>query len=134
MKIINLVFAFLLPALLGACASTPVISTDTVVSNKSELLIGEYGYWRRDCSNRHFDIYIEKYPQGGDLRFEVGELSIPEDPEIGSSGNCAGQQVQSKKVIYVADPDFVGKDSVSYVVKSSLLLGSKVYDVTIDVQ
>lgn len=123
-----------LPVLLGACASVPVVTKDTSLRQNSEVIIGEYGYWLRDCSNRHFDILIEQYPQGGDLRFEVGSLLIPDDPGVGSAGNCVGKEVQSKKVIYVAKPNFVGQDSVSYVVKSSVLLGSTVYDVNIDVQ
>lgn len=123
-----------LSMLLGACASVPVATDVKSLPKNSEVLIGEYGYWQRDCSNRHFDILIERYPQGGDLRFEVGSLMIPEDPAIGSAGACAGQQVQSKKVIYVAHPNFVGQDSISYVVKSSFLLGSKAYDVNIDVR
>lgn len=125
----------LLGIVLGGCASTPVINQDKVLSEKrAELLVGEFGYWRRDCSDRHFDIYIERYPVRGDLRFEAGRIVIPENPDTGSAGNCVGKQVQSKKIIYIADPDFVGQDSVSFLVKSTLLLGSKVYDVNIDVQ
>ena len=68
------------------------------------------------------------------MRFEVGTLLIPEDPLVGSSGKCAGQQVQSKKVVYIADPGFVGKDSVRYVVKSAALLKAKAYEVDLVVK
>ncbi len=119
---------------LSACASIPVISKDRTLPKNSETVIGEFGYWRRDCSSRHFEIFIEQYPQGGDLRFEVGSLEIPEDAEVGSSGSCAGQQVQSKRLVYVARPDFVGEDMVSYTVKSSFLLGSKIYAININVR
>lgn len=134
MKNICLAMVPTLSLLLGACGTVPTVSRDTSLPQNTELLIGEYGYWRRDCSDRHFDILIERYPKSGDLRFEVGSLLIPDDPEIGSAGDCVGEQVQSKKVIYVANPNFVGQDSVSYVVKSTVFLGSTIYDVNIDVR
>ncbi len=120
--------------MLSACASNQVISKVKTVPKNSELLIGEFGYWKRDCSRRHFDIAIERYPKGGELRFEVGSLIIPQDPLVGSSGKCVGKEVQSKKVVYVADPGFVGNDSVRYVVKSSALLKDKAYEVDLKVQ
>lgn len=134
MKNVCLMLALTHPLILGACASVPVVARDTSLPQNTELLIGEYGFWRRDCTDRHFDILIEQYPESGDLRFEVGSLIIPEDPEFGSAGNCVGERVQSKKVIYVANPDFVGQDSVTYVVKSTMFLGSTVYDLNIDVR
>ena len=118
---------------LGACAGNPVIKKDTRLARNSEKLIGEFGYWKPDCSKQHFDIFIEQYPEGGDLRFEVGTLVIPDEPIVGRAGKCVGQSVQSKRVVYIPDEDFVGLDFVSYVVKSSVFLGDKSYDVRIRV-
>jgi len=134
MKVIYSIAMFTLINMLSACASMPVESKTKTLYKNTELLIGEYAYWRRDCEARHFDISIEQYPQGGDLRFEVGTLMVPENPEIGSAGNCAGKEVQSKKVIYVANPDFVGQDALSFVIDASFLLGKKAFDFNINVK
>jgi len=135
MKNVFVMFVYAALMVLGGCASTPIVTSDKVLGTKgTELLVGEFGYWRRDCTDRHFDIYIERYPVGGDLRFEAGKIVIPENPDTGSAGNCVGQTVQSKKIVYIANPNFVGQDSVSFLVKSSFLLGHKVYDVNIDVK
>lgn len=127
---LTLVLSFLL----GACAGVPVITEERTLDKNSERIIGEYGFWRRDCSNMHFDILIEQYPKSGDLRFDVGSLVVPDNPDVGSAGKCAGKEIKSKKIVYIANPDFVGQDSVVYVVKSSFLLGQKQYDVIIDVE
>jgi len=116
---------------LGACASNPKVNKQVEGVINTEMLIGEFGYWNRNCSNRHFDILIEEYPKGGDLRFEVGSLRIPDEPPVGSAGSCAGQPVQSKRIVYVPYANFAGSDFVRYVVKSSFFLGSKAYDVQI---
>ncbi len=118
---------------ISACASNPIVTKETRLSKNAEQVIGEFGYWKRDCSSRHFDIFIEQYPKSGDLRFEVGSLIIPEDPIVGASGKCVGQPVQSKRVIYIPFDDFTGTDFVSYVVKSSVFLGAKSYNVSIDI-
>jgi len=134
MRKAGLFIMFGLSLTLGACASNPVITKEQSLSKNTEILIGEYGYWKRDCSNRHFDIYIEEYPKGGDLRFEVGSLTIPEKPLVGRSGKCAGKPVKSKRVFYVPSHDYSGEDYVEYVVKSTRLLGSAAYSVNIKVE
>jgi len=121
--------------LLGGCATTgPAVNQAKSLPKNSEILIGEFGYWKRDCTKRHFDIYIEEYPQAGELRFEVGRLVIPNDPIVGSAGSCVGKSIQSKRVFYIPNPDFIGNDFVSYAVKSSRLMNEKVYDIDINVQ
>ena len=134
MKPIQLIITLGSLITLAACASNPVVVKEKALTKNSEVLIGEFGYWKRDCSDRHFDIYIEEYPKEGDIRFEVGSLVITEQAIVGSPDGCVGQSIKSKKVIYIPDPDFVGDDSVSYVVKSSKLLGDKAYDVNINVK
>ncbi len=134
MKPIQLIITLASLITLGACAAKPVVVTEKVLPKNSEILIGEFGYWKRDCSNRHFDIYIEEYPKEGDIRFEVGSLIITDKAIAGSPNGCVGQSIKSKKVIYIPDPDFVGDDTVSYVVKSSKLLGDRAYDVNINVE
>jgi len=120
--------------LLSSCASNPVVQKTMQLSANKEVLIGEFGFWRRDCSDRHFEILIDEYPRGGELRFEVGDLVVPEDPIIGSAGKCVGEPITSKKVFYVANRGFTGTDFVSYTVKSSMFLQRKVYNVVINVE
>jgi len=134
LKIPSVIQVIAIALLVGGCASNPVVNKAQALPKNSEVLIGEFGYWKRDCSTRHFDIFIEEYPKAGDLRFEVGSLVIPDDPIIGSAGECSGLPVQSKRLIYIPDENFVGDDSVTYVVKSTKLLGDKAYDVSINVQ
>jgi len=118
----------------GACVSNPVVSKVQSIPMNSEVLIGEYGYWKRDCSDRHFDIHIEEYPQDGDIRFEVGSLVIPEDPIVGHAGKCVGQPVKSTRILYIPRTGYTGEDNVKYIVKSTPLLGSTEYDVDIAVK
>jgi len=135
MKNVPIVFVLSMLLFATGCVTTKSLETKAQsIPKNTELLIGEFGYWKRDCSNRYFDIHIEQYPAGGDLRFEVGSLIIPDEPIIGSSGSCVGKNIQSKKVIYVPSPNFVGEDFVSYVVKSTRLLGNKAYEIDIKVQ
>lgn len=120
---------------LGACAitSAPSVSKQTSLDKNTEQLVGEFGYWKRDCSARHFDIDIVRYPEKGELRFEVGSLVIPDEPVVGSSGNCVGRSVVSKRLVYVPDNNFVGSDSVKYEVSSSMFMAKKLYEVNIEV-
>lgn len=119
----------------SACAITgsPSVNKQTSLEKNTEQLVGEFGYWKRDCSARHFDIDIVRYPEKGELRFEVGSLVIPDEPVVGSSGSCVGRSVVSKRLVYVPDNNFVGNDSVRYEVISSMFMAKKSYEVNIEV-
>lgn len=128
-RVLPLVFALLV----SACAVTHSIEDNKQLDGSSRLLIGEYGFWKRDCSDRHFDIIIDKYPIGGELEFAVSSLVVPEDPIIGTPGQCVGQEVTSKQLFYIAHRGFSGPDSISYTVKSSFFLPKRQYNVVIEV-
>ena len=117
----------------GCATYQPGFKQETVEPG-TEVLIGEFGYWKKDCTSRRFDIRIKQKPRHGTLRFGIGSLSIPANPEFGTAGECADKLIESRKIFYVAGPAFALIDRVSYSVPGGGLFGRKIYDIEIEIK
>lgn len=120
--------------LLGGCASYQPSIKQKTVQPGAEVLIGEFGYWKRDCTSRRFDIRIKQRPRFGTLRYEVGSLTIPDSPEFGTAGECVGKLIESKRIFYIAGPSFSLTDQVSFSVPADGLFQRKIYDIEIEIK
>lgn len=124
----------LLVLLATSCASYQSNLKQKTVDPGAEIVIGEFAYWKKDCTSRRFDIRIKQRPRFGTLRYEVGSLPIPENPEFGEAGSCAGKLIESRKILYVAGPVLADTDRVSFSVPGDGLFKRQIYDVEIDIK
>jgi len=120
--------------LMTSCAAYQPSIKQKSVEPGAEVIIGEFGFWKRDCSSRPFTITVKQKPRYGALRYEVGTLLIPESPEFGKAGKCANKLIQSRKIIYIAGPSFTVNDRVSFSVPTGQPFSRKIYDVEIEIK
>ncbi len=105
----------ILALLLADIASAKDMNLNRTAKSGTDSPLAYSGRWDRNCKTAPNTITVTKQPMNGTVSVVDAEETIPAStPASGSTGQCAGAKIMSKKIMYRSNPNFRGNDAVSY--------------------
>jgi hypothetical protein len=104
-----------LAAASGTSAEEKTMNLSRNAKTGVDSLLAYAGRWDRNCHELSIKINFTRQPAQGMAWSVEDDRVIPAStPAMGSTGQCAGKTVKSKKIMYRSAPGFRGSDAVSY--------------------